>query len=74
MATHFGILAWEIPWTILSPGQRSLVGYSPFGCKESDTTEQTNHEHDTTIITMILPRPVGSNQVSISWFTSWINI
>ena len=23
-------------------GQRSLVGYSPWGCKESDTTEQLN--------------------------------
>ena len=23
-----------------SQGQRSLVGYSPRGCKESDTTEQ----------------------------------
>ena len=26
-------------------GQRSLVGYSPQGCKESDTTEQLNHQH-----------------------------
>ena len=34
MATHSSILAWRIPWT------RSLVGYSPQGCKESDTTEQ----------------------------------
>ena len=34
MATHSSILAWRIP------GQRSLVGYSPWGCKESDTTEQ----------------------------------
>ena len=25
-----------------SHGQRSLVGYSPWGCKESDTTEMTN--------------------------------
>ena len=33
MATHSRILAWRIPW-------RSLVGYSPWGCKESDTTEQ----------------------------------
>ena len=33
MATHSSILAWEIP------GQRSLVGYSPRGSKESDTTE-----------------------------------
>ena len=33
MATHFSILAWEIPWT------ESLGGYSPWGCTESDTTE-----------------------------------
>ena len=25
-----------------SHGQRSLAGYSPWGCKESDTTEQLN--------------------------------
>ena len=24
-------------------GQRSMVGYSPWGCKESDTTEQLTH-------------------------------
>ena len=33
MATHSNILAWRIH------GQRSLVGYSPWGRKESDTTE-----------------------------------
>ena len=32
MATHSSTLAWRIPW-------RSLVGYSPWGRKESDTTE-----------------------------------
>ena len=26
-------------------GQRSLVGYCPWGCKESDTTEQLNTQH-----------------------------
>ena len=26
-----------------SHGQRSLVGYNPWGCKESDTTEQLTH-------------------------------
>ena len=31
MATHFGILSGE------SHGQRSLAGYSPWGCEESDT-------------------------------------
>ena len=33
IATHTSILAWEIPWT-----ERSLVGYSLWGCKESDMT------------------------------------
>ena len=28
-----------------SHGQRSLVGYSPWGRRESDTTEQLNHHH-----------------------------
>ena len=34
MASHSSILAWK------SYGQRSLVGYSPWGHKESDTTER----------------------------------
>ena len=34
MATHSSILAWRIPCT-----ERSLVGYSPWGHKESDKTE-----------------------------------
>ena len=32
-ATNSSILAWRIH------AQRSLVGYSPWGCKESDRTE-----------------------------------
>ena len=46
---------WKIPWrrawqtTLVflpreSHGQRSLVGYSPWGCKESDTTERLSPE------------------------------
>ena len=34
MASHSGILAWEIPWTE-EPG-----GYSPWGHKELAMTEQ----------------------------------
>ena len=34
IATYSSVLAWRIPW------QRSLAGYSPWGCKASDTTEQ----------------------------------
>ena len=33
MATNSSILAGKIPWS------RSLEGYSPWGCKESDMTE-----------------------------------
>ena len=40
MATHSSILAWRIPWTAEPHGQQSLVGYSPRGRKELDTTEQ----------------------------------
>ena len=35
VTTHTTILAWEIH------GQKSFVGYSPWGCKELDTTEAT---------------------------------
>ena len=34
MATYSSILAWK------SLAQRSLVGYSSWGCKDSDTMEQ----------------------------------
>ena len=34
LETHSSILAWEIP------GQRSLVGYSPWGREELDMTER----------------------------------
>ena len=34
MATHSSILVWRIPWT------EDPMGYSPWGHKESDTTER----------------------------------
>ena len=37
MATHSSILAWKIPWT------EELEGCSPWGHKESDTTERLTH-------------------------------
>ena len=40
--------AWQLTLVFLpgeSHGQRSLVGYDPWGCKESDTTEATEHAH-----------------------------
>ena len=40
MATHSSILAWRIPW-------RSLMGYSPWSCKELDTTERLHFKRVT---------------------------
>ena len=37
MATHSSIPAWE------SHGRRSLAGYSPWGRRETDVTEVTQH-------------------------------
>ena len=47
-----GKISWRRKWLpppVFLPGeshgQRSLTGYSPWGCKESDTTEATEHTH-----------------------------
>ena len=39
MATHLSSLAWRIPWT------EETGGYSPWGHKELDMTEQLTHTH-----------------------------
>ena len=39
---------WQPPLVFLSGkfyGQKSLASYSPWGCKESDTTEHTHMQH-----------------------------
>ena len=55
VATHSSILAGE------SYGQRSLAGYSPWGRKESDMTEQLTHLH-----TCPLPPPPRPNSMVTS--------
>ena len=47
MVTHSSILAWRIPWTE-EPGE-----YSPWGCKELDTTEQLTHRLNETSTLMV---------------------
>ena len=37
MATHSSTIAWKMPWT------EELVGYSPWGRKESDTERPHLH-------------------------------
>ena len=61
--TQVGSLNWEdprrrewLPTTLFLPrelhGQRSLAGYSPWGHKESDTTEPT-HTHFGTVMELV---------------------
>ena len=47
-----GKIPWRREWLSTpvflpgkSHGQRNLEDYSPWGCKESDTTEVTSHSH-----------------------------
>ena len=47
MATHSSILPGEFH------GQRSLMGYSPWGCKELDMTERLSHIHPINVFTHI---------------------
>ena len=39
MATHSSIFTWEIPWP------RSLLGFSPQRCEESDRLNDRAHTH-----------------------------
>src|SRR5574337_1066306 len=47
-------------------GQRSLVGYSPWGCKELDTTEQLSTAQDTVLSTLVASPSFSSVQFSSS--------
>ena len=64
MATHSSILAWRIPW-------RSLVGYSPRGRQESDTTEWITHTLPF-MNSRIGGGPVGSYLVCCSYEWSFL--
>ena len=65
---HSSTLAWRIPH-----GQRSLVGYSPWGCNESDTTEWLSTAQH---ISHIMPSTTfasGRHSITISWMTGGMN-
>ena len=63
VAAHSNILAWRIP------GQRSLVGYSPWGHKESDTPERRSAHtlgKDTLFLAPALGETQGADHVGSS--------
>ena len=74
--------AWQPTPVFLSGecyGQRSLAGYSPWGRKESDTTEATQHciaLHDVgnIIIPMLQVRKLSVREAKIFIFTQLVRI
>ena len=59
------LICWRRKWKptpLFLPGefhgQKSLEGYSPWGCKKSDTTEQLNHHYDQSHLLLL---PWGSD-------------
>ena len=48
MAAYSSILAWRIPWA------EDLVGYNPWGRRESDTTEQLTLQCHSSLIEIIM--------------------
>ena len=67
---------WQ-PTPVLLPGEshggRSLIGYSPWGCKESDTTEWLHthtHTHTHTQVVQMVKKPPAMQETwvrSLGW-------
>ena len=58
MATQFSIPAWEIP------GTEEPVSFSPWGRKESDTTEQLNNKNNNLSAAYPLLQTVGDHMAT----------
>ena len=68
MATHSSILAWRIPWTE-EPGQEP----GPWGHKESDGTEATEHPHTPdTYMHMMEDHPAIKKNEMMPFATTWM--
>ena len=57
-----------------SHGQKSLAGYSPWGCKESDTTEHTAWAEGSRSLAVLIrcQNYAGSSKVSEPGHTAWL--
>ena len=61
MATYSSILAWRIPWI------EKLVGYSPWGLKELDTSERLTLSPTKEIIVFHIYLDSFSSHRTITW-------
>ena len=65
MATTSSILAWEIPWS------RNMVGCSPWGRKESDTTWQLNNDNNLLLCTLYVHIPLTYKNFTVLCRLPW---
>ena len=75
-----GKISWRRKWQPTpvflpreSHGRRSMVGYSPWGRKESDTTERASHSHSLLRIPlshMVSPEALGCVQLLVDGLDS----
>ena len=54
-----------------SHGWWSLVGYSPWGCKELDTTEQLHFTHFHSLHTLSLEKEMATHSSIFAWRIPW---
>ena len=66
MATHSSTLAWRIPW------REEPVGYSPWGCRESDMTERLHFHFYHLGIRLVLPTMLQHTQYTTEYFFFFI--
>ena len=57
-----------------SPGQRNLVGYSPWGHKESDTTERPTTQHRVCLGCVIFSAKIGTIQENCDNWLSYDSV
>ena len=64
-----------VPLPGKSPGQRSVVGYSPWGRKESDRTEQPHFHFCSSghLRLLVAPRAIFHVGCKVSDTTEWLN-
>ena len=61
MATHSSTLAWKIPWT------EELVGCSPWGREESDTTERLPFHFSFSLFISFIGEGMATHSSVLAW-------
>ena len=74
-----GKIPWSSKWQptpVFLPGksygQKSLVGYSPWGHKESDTTEHARKQANRRTLAKTLEKAMAPHSSTLAWKIPWM--